>query len=323
MKNLLLIVCTLFFFNLNFYAQTTEPESTLRTTTTLADSLDGWKKGGLISLSLAQAAFNNWVAGGKNSFSLNGLLSLYANLKKGKNTWDNMLDIGYGILQQGKDGIIKTDDKIDLTTKYGRALTKKLFFAALLNFKTQMTPGYNYPNTTNKISDLLAPGYLIVAVGIDYKPDGHFSAFFAPISSKNTIITNTKLADSGAFGVKKATYDADNNLITHGKKFRSEFGGYLRLVYQNTFFKEKNISVLSKLDLFSNYLNNPQNIDVSWETILGFKINKFLSTNITTHLIYDDDIKIEIDNNNDGIIDEKGPRLQFKEVLSIGFTFKF
>lgn len=319
-KVILIFIATL--FSQITFGQTTEAEKNLRSTR--SDTTIGWKKGGVVGLGFSQASFNNWASGGENSISINGLISVYANYKKGKSSCDNMLIVGYGLLKQGKKGgLIKTDDKVDFSSKFGRAASKKWYYAALINFITQMTPGYNYPDDSTKISDLLAPAYLVGALGMDYKPNGHFSAFIAPLTIKNTIVNNTLLADAGAFGVDKATYDSAGVLLTHGKTTKSEFGGYIRLVYQNTFFKDKSVSLLSKLDLFSNYLHNPSNVDVSWESIIGFKVNKYISATITTHLLYDDDIKISIDKNGDGIPEAIGPRTQFKEVIGIGFSYKF
>lgn len=320
-KEFLLILLSVLNCNL-YFGQVTEVEKKLHATP--IDTVSGWKKGGVIGINFSQASFNNWAAGGQNSISFMGLVNVYANYKKGRASWDNMLDIGYGLLQQGKNkDVIKTDDKIELSSKYGRMASKYWYYAALLNFKTQMTPGYNYPNDSVKISDWLAPAYLLTALGMDYKPDEHLTTFIAPFTSKLTIVNNTALADAGAFGVEKAIYDTAGVVITHGKKYRSEAGGYVRVIYQNTFFKDKSISLLTKLDLFSNYLHNPLNIDVSWETIIGFKVNKYISATITTHLLYDDDIKIAIDTNGDGITDATGPRTQFKEVIGIGFSYKF
>ena len=77
------------------------------------------------------------------------------------------------------------------------------------------------------------------------------------------------------------------------------------------------------MELFSNYRHNPQNIDVNWENIIGFKVNKYISASITIQMYYDDDVKLRIDKNKDGSIDINGPRLQFKQVLGIGFNYKF
>ena len=293
--------------------QVTEGEKTLRTQN--ADTTLGWKSGGVIGITLAQTSLTNWAAGGQNSVAANGILSLFANYRNKKSVWDNSLDIGYGLLKQGQDeSFRKTDDKIDFLSKYGQEAFKNFYYAAMLNFKTQMSPGYKYPNTTDKISDLFSPAYLVGALGMDYKPGGYFSAFFAPVTAKITFVTDEALSAAGAFGVDP------------GKKTKSEFGGYLRIIYSRNDFKSdflKNISFTSKMDLFSNYLDKPQNIDVNWETLIVMKVNKYISVNLNTQLIYDDNVKISIDNNGDGIIDEKGSRVQFKEIFGVGFSYKF
>jgi len=309
-------------FSAEACAQTTEAEKSIRTVS--KDTIMGWKTGGLFGLNVSQASFSNWAAGGQNTIALGGIVNLFANHKSEKSSWDTMLDLGYGLLKQGKDAdFIKTDDKLDFTSKYGRKASKDWYYAALVNFKTQMTAGYNYPNTVNKISDLLAPAYVLAALGADFKPNDIITAFVAPVTSKNTIVNNDSLANAGAFGVKAATYDDDGKLISQGKKIRSETGGYVRVVYRQTLFKDKSVSVTSKLDLFSNYRENPQNIDVSWETIIGLKVNKFITTTITTHLIYDDDVAIAVDRSGDGVLDGTGPRTQFKEVIAVGLSYKF
>ncbi|MDP3557998.1 MAG: DUF3078 domain-containing protein [Bacteroidota bacterium] len=322
MKKRLLFLSSLFMFSVSIIGQVTDEEKNLRTANN--DTIDGWKKGGLFSLNLSQASFSDWAGGGQNSINVNSSLYLFANLKKNKNRWDNMLNVGYGIFRQGDKGkFIKSDDKIELNSKYGRNASKDWYYAALLNFKTQMAPGYNYPNDSNIISNFLAPAYIIAAIGMDYKPNDNFSAFIAPLTSKSTIVNVQDLADAGAFGVTKASYDTSGNVIKHGEKYRSEFGGYIRLVYKSTLFKDKSVTILSNMDLFSNYLHNPQNIDVNWETIIGLKVNKFISATISTTLVYDDDIKLPVDGNGDGVKESFGPRLQLKEILAVGFSYKF
>ena len=310
MRTRLFVLILSCMFSIHAWSQTTEAEKVIRSV--YNDSVMGWKTGGLIGLSISQASFTNWAAGGQNTIALGGIVNLFAKYKSEHSSWDNMLDLGYGILQQGKNAdFIKTDDKVDFTSKYGRNASAKWYYAGLVNFKTQMAPGYNYPDVSTKISDLLAPAYVLAAIGMDYKPNDKLTAFIAPFTSKNTIVNDEALSNAGAFGVDP------------GKKTRSEIGGYIRMVYQQTYFKDKSVSVLSKLDLFSNYQNNPQNIDVSWETIIGLKVNRFITTTITTHLIYDDDIDIGVDRNDDGVIDGSGPRTQFKEVIGVGLNVKF
>jgi hypothetical protein len=274
------------------------------------DTLLGWKKGGVINLNVSQTALKNWAAGGQSSLSFNGLLSLYAHNKQAKTLWENYLDLGYGSLKQGKKADWwKTDDKIDFTSKYGFRTSEKLYVAGLVNFKTQMADGFNYPNDSIKISGFLAPGYLLGAIGLDFIPSENFTAFIAPLTLKMTFVNDDDLANGGAFGVDP------------GKHLKKEFGGYVRLFLKQGLME--NITFQSKLDLFSNYLNNPQNIDVNWECLLSMKVNKYVTATLSTTLLYDDEVDIAIDDNNDGINEENGPRIQFKEVLAVGFSINF
>ena len=284
----------------SIFAQTKASENVLITQS--QDTLDGWKTVGLVSLNLTQVGLTNWAAGGENSLSVNGLLSLYANLKKGNFTWDNSLDLAYGLLQQGDADIRKTDDRIDLTSKYGQKAFKNWYYSGLVNFKFQLTAGYNYPDNSTQISNFLAPGYMLGAIGMDYKPNEIFNVFLSPITMKMTIVNNQPLANSSAYGVDK------------GKKTRSEYGGYLRVLLKKDIMK--NINLQTKLELFSNY-EEAVHIDVNWEVLVAMKVNKYISATVSSQLIYDHDIDI---------IDSKGkvgPRTQFKEVIGVGISYKF
>ncbi len=307
------------------FAQNTETEKQLKTKST--DTLNGWKRGTLISLNLSQLSLTNWAAGGENSVAINGLISMYANYTKNKGLWENNLDLGYGTIQQGAGKEWrKSDDKIDFSSKYGRMLYKNLYYATILSFKSQMTNGYKYLNDTDRIpiSKFMSPAYVLGAIGLDCKPKPNLSAFIAPLASKITIVQDDSLSNAGAYGVEPAVYDTiTNKIITPGKKIRKEIGGYIRVFYNVNIMK--NISLQTKLDLFSNYIKDPQYIDVNWENIISLKVNKYISATITTNLIYDHDVAIGKDENSDKVIspNEIKPRVQFKEVLGIGFSYKF
>jgi len=306
MKKILLCIALLSPYIPGF-SQLTDAEKKLQTQVT--DTVYGWKKGGMINIGISQTSLTNWAAGGQSTFSGNGLLNLFAHYKKEHGLWENYLDLGLGALKQGKADWWKTDDKIEFTSKYGHNMTKNWYLAGLINFKSQFAEGYNYPNDSVKISNFLAPGYLLGAIGIDYRPSEDFTLFIAPLTGKLTLVTDQDLSDAGAFGV-----DPGDNVY-------SEFGGYIRIFLKKDLME--NISFQTKVDLFSNYLHNPQNIDVNWDFLLSMKVNNFISATLSTNLIYDDDIKIAIDKDDDGIIDEKGPRVQFKEILAVGLSYKF
>ncbi len=286
-----LIIAALLAGALMAQGQVTEGEAKLRKQR--ADSVSGWKTGAVVSVNMNQSALVNWAGGGQNSFGVNGFTSLFANYKRKSASWDNSLDVGYGLLKQGANAaFIKTDDRFDLLSKYGQQASKSLYYAALLNFKTQLTEGRNYAKDSAKISNLLAPAYVLTAVGVDYKPSSYVTVFLAPLTGKMTIVNDPDLSQRGAFGVAP------------GESFKAEFGGYLRAAFTKNDFKAEllqNVSINTKIDLFSNYLKDPQKIDVSWETLLVFKVNKFVSVSVNTHLIYDADFLF--DTNNDGVID--------------------
>lgn len=320
---LLLFFC---FSLLSIKAQVTDLESDLKNKK--ADTIaDGWRTGGVFGANFSQVSLNNWAAGGQNSISLNSILSLFAHYKKGKNNWDNYLDLGYGIVKQGKEAdFIKSDDKIEFTSKYGRKAAKNLYYAGLLNFRSQFDEGFNFPNDSLKISDFMAPGYFLGAIGMDYKRK-NLTFFVSPITAKVTVVNDQTLANQGAFGVEGAEFD-NNGLITkEGERVRSEVGGYLRMMYNRTLVE--NVKFSTNLALFSNYTNNPENIDVNWDVLISMKVNKYISATVSSSLIYDDDVDIQV-LNDDGspklgsegnpIV---GPRTQFKYTIGVGLSYSF
>ncbi|CAN5840621.1 DUF3078 domain-containing protein [soil metagenome] len=283
-----------------------------------------WKKGGSFGFNFTQTTYNNWAAGGVNSLSGQMLLGLYVNYKKDSTTWENSGDFAFGLVQQGKGYARKTDDKIDLTSKYSRyAFGNVWYYSALLGFKTQFLPGYTFEGDTARtlVSDFLSPAYTILAIGLDYKPNKKFSLFIAPVTGKITFVNNQELADQGAFGVKAAEYDTAGHRLVPGENIRYEFGGYVRAQYQAEIMT--NVNFKARLELFTNYLDHPGNIDVNAETLISMKVNKFITASLASQVIYDNDINIDVDKNHDGIIEATGPRLQFRQVLGVGFGVKF
>jgi len=283
-----------------------------------------WKKGGVVGLNFSQTYLSNWQGGGQSAINGVALVNLYANWAKDKWTWDNSLDAAYGLTRIGDNGSIqKTDDKIDFNSKIGRETPMiNTYWAGMFQFKSQWDAGYDYADAkTPLISDPLAPAYILAGIGIDYKPSEGFTAYISPITNKTTIVDNQRLADAGAFGVTPATYDAAGVKTSDGENVRYEVGGYVKLQYAKDILE--NVKLTTKLDLFSNYLDRPQNVDVNWETLVAMKINDFLSASITTHLIYDHDIKFAVDRDGDGVAEGTKPGTQFKEVFSLGIQYQF
>jgi hypothetical protein len=264
-----------------------------------------WTFNGMAGLNFSQVALVNWSQGGDNSQALNWLMLVNLNYTKGKSAWGNALDMGYGIQKTGENPASKMNDYIDFISKYGYETANNWFISGLFNFKTQFTKGYKGTGENrNLISDFMSPGYINFNVGMEYKPDDKFYLLLSPIGMKATIVTNDSLSTAGAYGVEP------------GKNFRAEMGAAVRVMLIRDLMK--NVTMTTSADLFSNLLNKPGNIDVSWKVLINMKINEFLSANISTHLLYDDDIDyLDINGIN------QGPRIQFKEVLGVGFSVKF
>lgn len=305
-----------------------------------------WTKGGQGGLTFNQVGLFNWAAGGQSNMTLIGSLGLFANRKVGSTTWDNSLDLAYGFIKNNfiydpQAPIVKAEDKIELNSKFGKkAWSDKVYYAGLGTFRTQFAPGYAKPGDQIYISRALSPAYLILALGLDFKPNDNLSLFLSPISGKVTIVTDDSLSAAGAYGVNSKDENGDFRPGSM-EKVRMEFGATFKAKFKKDIME--NVGLESNLELFSNYIDRPQNVDMRWTNALVAKINKYIVVNFFTDMIYDHDISIPRVNAKDGSpiysfnpqtnspfldskgnpIQRQGPILQFKEVFGVGFTYKF
>lgn len=271
-----------------------------------------WTNKGTIGLNLGQSSFTNWAAGGQNSLNWIGTLNYQANYAKDNFKWENTLSLalGYSYFNFNQKPI-KTDDQIEFTSLAALKATEKLNYSLELAFRSQFANGYDYKtDSTNRISKFLAPGYITLGIGAEWVPNKYFSLNFAPITGRITIVNDSLLANIGAYGVEPGYFNPNDSLQwIAGAHVRYEFGA--RFVAKLDIPIAKNINFNSKLELFSNYLNHPERIDVDWQNLLLLKVNSWLNCSVATHLIYDYDIPFA---------DKKeGSKVQFKEVLSLGF----
>lgn len=278
-----------------------------------------WTHKGDIGLNLSQSAFSNWSAGGQNALAWQGLFNYELNYANGNFKWDNSLKtaLGYSYFDFKKKPI-KTDDKIEFTSLAGLKATEKLNYSLELAFRSQFAHGYDYGlDSTHAISKFLAPAYITLGLGIEWVPCEHFSINFAPLTGRITIVNDSLLSQIGAFGVEPGYFNPhDSTQWISGKKTRYEFGA--RAVVKFNYPLAHNIDFDTKLELFSNYLNHPERIDVDWQNALVMKINSWLNCSISTHLIYDYDVPFYTP---EGALIE-GSKVQFKEVLSLGVMVK-
>lgn len=274
----------------------------------------GWSHKGNVGLNFGQSSYTNWAAGGLSSLNGQAIFNYEIRYLKNNFKWDNTLNtaLGYSIYDFKKKPV-KTDDKIEFTSLAGIKATEHLNYSAELAFRSQFAKGFKYDeDSTHYISKFLAPAYITLGIGIEWVPSPHFSLYFSPVTGRITIVNDERLAEEGAFGVN----DLDkNDTIIHTKvaKVRYEFGA--RAVAKFEYPLAKNIDFSTKLELFSNYLNHPERIDVDWQNMLVLKVNDWLNANIATHLVYDYDVPFY----DAAGVKIEGSKVQFKEVLSIGF----
>jgi len=338
LKKFFFLFGTLFICLFNSQAQTrdkTEPASTLTAyavnpffPVTNVDRLkrlskrhpkiEFWKRLNRFGLDLSEVAFVNWNAGGANSIS--GLLS--ADVKRiyerGNLRWNNELIANYGINKQSEQEVRKTEDQLEINSTFGyrKDTLSNWFYSAKANFSTQFSNGYNYPDTSEEISTFMAPGYFFLGVGSEYNlPDESLNFYASPLTVRSTFVLDQELANQGAFGVDPAIYDDEGNLIREGDNIRTELGILVTNEYHTQLFD--NIAISNKISLYTDYINKFGNIDVNWELNFNFRVNEFVLAKLGSHLKYDDDIKIQEENEAGELVDG-GSRIQWKQQLGIG-----
>ena len=281
-----------------------------------------WKITNSLAITFSQVSLSNWAAGGEESVSGNGAYALNANYNRGNNSWETTFELAYGQTQQGLSRSIKNDDRIQFATKYGRKASDRWNYTILASFKSQLLPGENNPTDRKKVSDWMAPGYFGLSIGMDYKPTSKISIFISPLSAKLTVVNSQYLADLGSYGMRKAEYDELGNKTKEGEHTLQEAGAFIKAQGVFPIYKE-NITLTSKAELYSNYIKDPQNIDVLIENTLDAKINSWLTARLFLLAIYDDNSKIGKDTNGDGTADKFTAKLQIKEIFGLGIGVKW
>ncbi len=255
-----------------------------------------WTWGGVENIQFSQAFLENWVKGGENSVALLSDLRLNAKYKLDKVEWENNATHKVGVLKSGDNKARVNDDLIELNSKYGYRASKKWYYSGLINFKSQFFNGYKASDTNleNPLSGFMAPAYLTMAVGMDYKEGKNFTLLLLPFSSKLVMVLDTAKIDQTRYKI-----DADK---------KSDWMGGVSFVNNFKWTVSKEISLSSKMDVFYEYMTSDNQVQAEWEMILNMRINVFLSTRIATYLRY---------------YDNESDKLQLKENLSIAFSYSF
>lgn len=276
-----------------------------------------WKFRTETSFALNQGLLTNWVKGGESNVSTALDITWYADYsnKPLLLSSNHFARLKYGLIKSGDEKIRKNLDLLETNSKFNHKAFGKFDFSAIMLFKTQVSKGYNYPNDSVAVSKMMNPAILTLGFGLDYKPNKVTSINFSPLSYKATFVPDTGSIDQTKYG------------ISPDRRSKHEPGA--SFLISNEFKPFKTVTVRNRLQLFTNYINNPLNIDVDWEMILTASLNWFTDVRLNTHLIFDDDTRTPLfDKDKNPVLGEDGvqkktARVQFKELLGLSFVFRF
>ncbi|MCW0483036.1 DUF3078 domain-containing protein [Gaoshiqia sediminis] len=266
-----------------------------------------WNMGGDGTVGFTQTYLSNWKKGGQSALSTLVVLRGYANYSSKKLKWENSAEIRNGWLKSSEDKIQKNDDKFEITSRLGLSAFKKWYYSTEIDFQTQLFNGYKYPDRDNLISGFLSPAKTMIKFGLDYKPNKDFSLFISPLTAKIVSVRDTARIDVTKYGIEA------------GKKRYWEPGLNADLKLKKDITPD--ITYELKYKMFVNY-TDPASFDIDWENNVVMKLNDYINMRVLLHFIYDANVTFPTDK-----IDLEGntiykPKLQFKEFITIGFSYK-
>lgn len=293
-----------------------------------------WTESLVANFGFTETSLTNWAAGGYNTITLITNIDGNANYKKDEMFWNNHLALDYGfIYSDDKPFMQKNNDRIYFESKWGYKASKTLSYSANYNFRSQFSDSYKYNNpgvqnpgkedwlnAATLMSGLMSPAYTDIGLGIDWVPNKWLSANFSPLTGGFTIVSNEALRAKYSMPLKPEITDEKDILDSYYKSARFEFGAKLKL--DAKFSINEVFNYATQIVLFSDYLNNPQNLRVNWDNSIDWKIAKYFTIAFKTFLIYDDKIFI-VDPSDVDLYPKGRQRVQFKEYLTFNFSYTF
>ncbi len=290
------------------------------------DYAEGWNKSTNLNIGFAQSHLENWAAGGEiNALNVNGLLTGYQTKKNGRALWENTYYASYGLMYLESNDFVpqKTDDRLDLSSKYGIQMkkNKKWYWAMMGRLQTQFSAGFNYADSTwkvnpweaQRISEFFSPAYITLAVGAEYKPHKNFNWFISPLAARFTFVKSIYTENGDAFGVSK------------GNTNRVELGAYSTMNWVKEF--ANNMTYRTRLDLYMDYLdpNGFGLVDILWDNTIAMRVNEYIGMSLGFTIVYDNDVPGQERYNDETGNYELGSLgwVQLKQVFNVGFAYSF
>ena len=288
-----------------------------------------WKISGIISFNASATGLVNWAAGGNNNINMVAAANVSFLYKNGPFAWDSNIDTDFGesFVDNSKHNWQKTNDKLNISTKFGWEMAKSWYLTALGSFKTQYAFGYNYSqDELSPISQFMTPSYTDLSVGIDWKPNSIFTIYVSPIAGRITTATNDQLREK-YFGADYYNKFLDPATQICVRNYQAEFGASLKAGVN--YAAIDNLKIISTVTVFTPYSAKPH-VDLDWDFSISYQFLKVLNVSLGTQLKYYDRVlfdKLDPETkapilNTDGTI-AQGPRVQFKTILGLGIGYSF
>lgn len=283
MRNIFFII----FFSISTLAFSQEKKDSIKTSPP-----GSWKVTGVFTFLFNQSSFTNWTSGGDNTIAGTFLINYDFNYKRGSWNWDNRLITSYGLSNIKGQGNRKTGDRFEYNSLLGKKSNKFWFFSFFMNFKSQYSRGFDYKKTPKlPISDFLSPAYLTFGPGMLWKKSDKMTVNIAPATSRFTFVSDEF---SGKYGVEPG----ENTNMGLG----FNLSGYFK------FLLIENVTMENIIALYSDYLNNPGNIDIDYQMNYLINVNKYMTMRVNMHMLIDDNASSKI---------------QIKQIFGLGVTYTF
>lgn len=267
----------------------------------------------------AISLLNPRLSDGESNVNMGGLLNLAVNYQGKRIIWNNRANVQVNTVYNGDEGWTKASDAVLWNTQIGLKVKNAWYAALMMDVQTQVLPTYEQKYLTSAqhtralSARFFAPATLKVAPGLLYKPAPTFGVMLSAVSNKNIIVTDPTLA---------ATIDSTQNVPLFGnslgKQWTSQLGAELRADLNLSIVPEK-VAFNSVLDLYSNYLQAPENIAIEWLNSIDILLNKYLSLNMRSDWYYDDAVLVKINGN----INDLGKRVSIRNTIFLKYNFVF
>lgn len=304
-----------------------------------------WQTGAGIGLDFSQLLqINPRQGAGQNRIGAGTALTVFAKRKKGRTAFDNTASWQFGVQRLGSGPLAnggklpfqKVIDEFRISSKtgYRASDTSSFFYAADFNLRSQVTPTYRgtkqYPGNflsdvsgldANPIARFFSPATLTVSTGLDFKPNDKLSFYYSLFGGKFIVVTNDSIAKQALHG-NPVVKNAQGAVLSY-KNVDPQVGSLLKIHYTNKFVEGK-LRLVSQMILYSNYLRNPQNVDIDWTNELVYTISKPLRLSLNMNVFYDDDVLVQItDFEAQGGVQGVGKRVSVTQQFLMKYAINF